>query len=66
MGTVINSNCKKCPDYINNKCDGGDLNCLCKFCPRNLSVCIEVRWCRETESQILFENDDLGDKYEKL
>jgi hypothetical protein len=66
MERVVNSNCKKCPDYINNKCSGSDVNCLCKFCPRNMSLCIKVRWCRETESQIVFESEDVEGEYEKF
>ncbi|EYE87962.1 alpha/beta hydrolase [Fervidicella metallireducens AeB] len=55
MEKVINSNCKKCPEHLTNRCEGEDENCLCKFCPRNMSVCIKVKWCRETESSIIFE-----------
>lgn len=55
MEKVINSNCKKCPEHLTNRCEGEDENCLCKFCPRNMSVCIRVKWCRETESSIIFE-----------
>ena len=58
MKELVNSNCKKCPDFMNNNCKGSDPNCLCRFCPRNMSVCMKVRWCRETESQIVFEDED--------
>lgn len=58
MSNVVNSNCKKCPSYASKRCDGSDINCTCKFCPRNMGVCIRVRWCRETESQIVFESQD--------
>lgn len=56
LSSVINSNCKKCPDFKNKKCDGKDMNCICKFCPRDMAACITVRWCRETESQVWFED----------
>lgn len=54
---IINSNCKRCIDYEKKNCDGSDMGCMCKFCPRNLGVCMKVRWCRETESPIILEND---------
>lgn len=52
---VINSNCKKCIFLKDGRCDGEDKSCMCKFCPRNLSICIVTKWCRETESPITFE-----------
>lgn len=56
MGNIINSNCKKCPDYLAERCDGGDAHCMCKYCPRNLEMCLGVKWCRESESPIIIEN----------
>lgn len=55
MEKIINSNCKKCPDFIKNRCDGGDDHCMCRYCPRNLEVCLGVKWCRESESPIILE-----------
>jgi hypothetical protein len=55
MNKVINSNCKSCPDHLNNKCEGSDNQCMCKFCPRNLGLCVRVKWCRETESPVIFD-----------
>ena len=55
VGTSIN--CKYCIDFKNNKCDGTEKTCLCRLCPRNLGQCICVKYCRETES-VLFWNDD--------
>lgn len=49
---IVVFNCKKCPEYINNNCDGKVNNCMCKNCPRNLSQCIITKYCRETESVI--------------
>jgi hypothetical protein len=55
LDKMVNSNCKKCPDYRNGNCTALDIQCLCKFCPRNIEMCIRVKWCRETESSIVFE-----------
>lgn len=52
MKNIINSNCKKCPDLSEQKCDGELSDCMCRFCPRNMGICIKMRWCRETESSI--------------
>lgn len=48
------SNCKNCPELINNKCDGNLENCICRNCPRNLSKCIITKYCTETESTLCF------------
>lgn len=48
-------NCKFCPDYKLN-CDGEATDCLCYVCPRNLGQCMCVKYCRETESVLYFEN----------
>ncbi|KMT20878.1 hypothetical protein [Clostridium cylindrosporum] len=50
MKKIINSNCKRCPDFEKKNCMGDLSDCLCRFCPRNIGLCIRVRWCRETES----------------
>lgn len=55
MSNVINSNCRKCPYFISKRCSGDDGACICKYCPRNIKMCITVKWCRETESPIVFE-----------
>lgn len=52
MKKIINSNCKKCKDFEEQKCSGDLRDCMCRFCPRNLGVCIKMRWCRETESSM--------------
>lgn len=43
-------NCRKCPSFINKKCDGQAADCLCRRCPRNLGKCLMTRYCTETES----------------
>lgn len=55
VGTSIN--CKYCIDFKNDRCDGTEKKCLCRLCPRNLGQCICVKYCRETES-VLFWNDE--------
>ncbi|SKA84982.1 hypothetical protein SAMN05443428_10695 [Caloramator quimbayensis] len=57
MSKIINSNCKRCPYYSKN-CNGDDSQCICRFCPRNISNCVTVRWCRETESPFVVEIDE--------
>ncbi|MCX7903392.1 MAG: hypothetical protein N2486_02665 [Caloramator sp.] len=52
---ALNSNCKKCPYFVSKKCDGKDANCICRFCPRNLGLCVVTKWCKETESAVIFE-----------
>ncbi|MFD3155304.1 hypothetical protein ACFIJ5_00085 [Haloimpatiens sp. FM7330] len=47
---VVSTNCKKCPEYMNKKCNGDAENCMCKRCPRNLAECLITKYCRETES----------------
>ncbi len=49
-------NCKECVDLKSNKCDGKDLLCLCYKCPRNLAQCMCVKYCRETESVLYFDD----------
>lgn len=52
MKKIINSNCKKCPDFNSQMCTGSLSDCMCRFCPRNLGICIKMKWCRETESSM--------------
>ena len=47
---VGGDNCKTCPEFLNNNCDGQDEKCMCKRCPRNLGKCLITRYCSETES----------------
>ncbi|WP_411169190.1 hypothetical protein ACH36K_01055 [Clostridium sp. MB05] len=47
-------NCKYCPEYKKN-CNGNDKTCLCYKCPRHLGQCMCVKYCRETESILTFE-----------
>ena len=53
VGTGVN--CNSCPDYKNKNCDGKATDCLCRLCPRNLPQCICVKYCRETESVLIFD-----------
>jgi len=48
-------NCENCPERRSEKCNGDDVRCLCYKCPRNLSQCLCVKYCRETESVLDFE-----------
>ena len=52
------ANCKYCIDYKNDRCDGSEHNCLCRACPRNLGQCVCVKYCRETESILVWETDE--------
>ena len=47
-------NCSYCPEY-KKTCNGDDKSCLCYKCPRHLGQCICVKYCRETESILTFE-----------
>jgi hypothetical protein len=47
---VGGDNCKGCPDFTENKCDGKTEDCICRRCPRNLGKCITTKYCTETES----------------
>ena len=49
-------NCKECVDFKNNKCNGKVLLCLRYKCPRNLAQCMCVKYCRETESVLYFDD----------
>lgn len=55
--TVVQENCKRCPEFQTNNCDGNAENCMCRNCPRNLGECIITRYCRETESVIFAEDE---------
>ena len=50
-------NCPKCPEKLSGKCLGNDLSCLCYRCPRNLSQCLCVRYFRETESVLNYDEE---------
>ena len=50
-------NCSHCVDFKNKKCDGKDLRCLCYKCRRNLAQCMCVKYCRETESVLFFDEE---------
>lgn len=50
-------NCRYCPEYKKNTCSGDDKGCLCYKCPRHLGQCICVKYCRETESILIFDED---------
>lgn len=52
---IKSNNCKRCTDFIDKKCDGNATNCICKSCPRNLAQCRIVKYCRETESILYFD-----------
>lgn len=56
VGTALN--CKYCIDFKKHKCDSTKKNCLCRICPRNLGQCICVKYCRETESVLIWEDDN--------
>lgn len=47
-------NCDICPEKSNESCNGDDIGCFCYKCPRQLSQCICVKYCRETESVLFF------------
>lgn len=55
LGNKIN--CGKCTQFTDKKCDGKAYDCLCKRCPRNLSECLIVRYCRETESVLYVDEE---------
>jgi hypothetical protein len=55
IGTALN--CKHCPDLKNKSCDGQAADCLCRSCPRNMGQCLCVKYCRETESVLIFEEE---------
>ncbi|OFI04974.1 hypothetical protein CLOACE_19880 [Clostridium acetireducens DSM 10703] len=50
---IIYSNCKKCPEYLKGKCKVENVNCICKKCARNISYCLHVKYCKETESALI-------------
>lgn len=50
-------NCKYCPEYKKMTCNGDDKGCLCYKCPRHLGQCICVKYCRETESILIFDEE---------
>lgn len=52
---VVKDNCRKCPELLNQGCNGKAQDCMCRKCPRNLGECIITKYCRETESVIYEE-----------
>ena len=50
-------NCTKCPELAKGKCDGTEINCMCKRCPRNIAECLVVKYCRETECPIYMDRE---------
>lgn len=54
-------NCKYCP-LFGKECAGDAVDCLCLKCPRNLGQCIRVRYCRETESILIFDEIEETDQ----
>jgi hypothetical protein len=43
-------NCKNCPDFLKENCDGRATDCMCRRCPRSLGKCMITKYCSETES----------------
>lgn len=54
---MISRNCGQCPDF-GEKCNGGDIYCMCLECPRDLATCIVTKYCRETESILIIEKEN--------
>ena len=50
-------NCKYCPEFEKKRCNGDDKGCLCYKCQRHLGQCKCVKYCRETESILIFDED---------
>lgn len=50
-------NCSDCVELKKGNCDGKDLTCLCYKCPRKLAQCMCVKYCRETESVLYFDDE---------
>ena len=44
-----------CPEKEAGRCQGNDTGCLCFKCPRHLGQCRCVKYCRETESVLIFD-----------
>jgi hypothetical protein len=59
MSAGTGVNCGECPEKRIGKCFGDDLGCVCYKCPRKLAECLCVRYCRETESVLYFEEEHL-------
>lgn len=51
-------NCRYCPELELGRCDGTDEGCLCYKCPRHLGQCKCVKYCRETESILIFDYEN--------
>ena len=50
-------NCNYCSERKKGNCNGLDEQCLCYKCPRNLGQCLCVKYCRETESILTFDDE---------
>lgn len=50
-------NCNYCPELKNGRCDGSGDGCVCYKCPRHLGECTTVKYCRETESVLIFDDE---------
>lgn len=50
-------NCASCPEKAKGNCNGDDTGCLCYRCPRQLAQCMCVKYCRETESVLYFDEE---------
>lgn len=48
-------NCLYCSEREVGRCEGNDTGCLCFKCPRHLGQCRCVKYCRETESVLIFD-----------
>ena len=51
-------NCNYCPEFEKKKCNGDDKRSLCYKCPRHLGQCRCVKYSRETESILIFSEDE--------
>ena len=50
-------NCTYCNEKKQGNFNGSDEQCLCYKCPRNLGQCMCVKYCRETESILIFDDE---------
>lgn len=50
-------NCTYCPELKKGTCDGKGDGCVCYKCPRHLGQCMCVKYCRETESVLIFDEE---------
>ena len=50
-------NCNYCPELKKGTGDWNGDGCLCYKCPRHLGQCMCVKYCRETESILTFDQE---------